>query len=57
MAGFHQGLAATGYTVGQNVAIQFNWAEGHYDRLPELAADLVRRRVAVIFASGGSASA
>jgi putative tryptophan/tyrosine transport system substrate-binding protein len=57
MAGFHQGLGATGYTVSQNVAMQSSWAEGHYDRLPELAADLVRRKVAVIFASGGSAPA
>jgi putative ABC transport system substrate-binding protein len=57
MAGFQQGLSATGYTVGQNVTIQFRWAEGHYDRLPELAADLVRRQVAVIFTAGGSAPA
>ena len=57
MAGFQQGLGATGYTAGQNVAIQFSWAEGHYDRLPELAADLVRRQVAVIFAAGGTAPA
>jgi putative ABC transport system substrate-binding protein len=57
MTGFQQGLGATGYTAGQNVAIHFSWAEGHYDRLPELAADLVRRQVAVIFAAGGTAPA
>jgi putative ABC transport system substrate-binding protein len=57
MAGFQQGLGAIGYTVGHNVEIQFSWAEGDYNRLPELAADLVRRQVAVIFAAGGVASA
>jgi len=57
MAGFQQGLAAAGYTLGQNVAIQFHWAEGNYDRLPDMAADLARGEVAVIFAAGGSAPA
>jgi putative ABC transport system substrate-binding protein len=57
LAAFEQGLAAHGYIVGQKVAIQFRFAEGHYDRLPQLAADLVRQPVAVIYAPGGSAPA
>jgi putative tryptophan/tyrosine transport system substrate-binding protein len=53
---FLQGLQETGYVVGRNVEIEHRWAENQYDRLPALAADLVRRRVAVIVAAGTPAT-
>ena len=53
VAAFLEGLAETGYVEGQNAAIEYRWAEGRYDRLPALAAELVKRRVDVIVTQGG----
>src|SRR5262249_24985868 len=51
---YRQGLAEAGYVEGQNVEIAFRWAEGHYERLPMMAADLARRQVTAILATGGN---
>jgi len=57
VAAFHRGLNAGGYVDGRNVTIEYRWAEGDYDRLREQAADLVKRHVALIVATGGTTTA
>ena len=56
LAAFRQGLSEIGFVEGENIAIEFRWAHGRYERLPALAAELVERRVAVVAALGGDAS-
>ena len=57
VAAFHQGLGETGFVEGQNLAIAFRWAEGRFDRLPALAAELVGLPAALLFSAGGPPTA
>jgi putative ABC transport system substrate-binding protein len=57
VAGFQQGLRESGFLEGQNIQIEYRWAEGQYERLPALANDLVHRGIAVLVATGGEPAA
>jgi ABC-type uncharacterized transport system substrate-binding protein len=57
VAAFREGLREAGFVEGENLAMAFRWAEGHYDRLPALAVELVNLRVALVFSAGGPPSA
>ena len=56
LSAFREGLKETGYIEGQNVVVESRWAEGHFERLPDLAAELVKRSRAVIVTTGGSST-
>src|SRR5262245_11270526 len=56
LAAFHQGLKEEGYVEGRNLAVEYRWAEGRYDQLPAMAADLVRRKVSAIAATSTPAN-
>ena len=56
LRGLHQGLKEAGYIVGENVTIEYRWSEGQYDRLPAMAAELVRKQVSVIVAGANAAT-